>query len=121
MRDEKPTEWMGSSLDDLAAMPRPVRQDLGWGISDVQNGGMPDKFTPLTEFGAGVIELKSSLKGEAYRGVIIYTLPDAVYVLHVFHKKSKTGRSIPRADKDIIEAAAREARERSAKAMKLKR
>ncbi len=34
---------------------------------------------------------------------------DAVYVLHAFQKKSKTGRATPRRDMDLIEQRLREA------------
>jgi phage-related protein len=43
----------------------------------------------------------------------VYTLKweGAVYVLHAFQKKSKTGRATPRRDMDLIEQRLHEAKE----------
>ena len=40
--------------------------------------------------------------GDTYRAAYIASLPGAVYVLHVFKKKSTTGIATPRLDKDRI-------------------
>ena len=41
--------------------------------------------------------------------IYIARLADAIYVLHAFQKKSKTGRETPKADIDMIERRMREA------------
>lgn len=53
-------------------------------------------------------------RGDTFRSVYTVRLAGAVYVLHVFQKKSKTGREMPRTDMNLIETRLREA-ERLAK------
>jgi phage-related protein len=75
-----------------------------------QQGGKHSDAKPLKGFGgAGVVEIIRNHKGDAFRVVYTVRLADAVYVLHAFQKKSKTGRETPKADIDMIERRMREA------------
>ncbi|MSP87345.1 MAG: hypothetical protein EXQ92_00825 [Alphaproteobacteria bacterium] len=56
---------------------------------------MPPGSAPLKQFGSGVYELRDSHAGDAYRGIYLVKLAHGVYVLHMFKKKSKVGRSMP--------------------------
>ena len=44
----KPLEFLGSSRDDLAAMPATVRHDIGIELMRVQFGGLPTDFKPMS-------------------------------------------------------------------------
>ena len=46
--------------------------------------------------------MKESLAGNAYRAVYTVRYPEAVYVLHAFQKKSKTGIKTPKPDLNLI-------------------
>ena len=48
-------------------------------------------------------------RGDTFRAVYTVRFRDAVYVLHAFQKKSKTGRATPRRDMELIEQRLREA------------
>lgn len=54
-------------------------------------------------------ELKANSGKNTYRVVYIAKLPKGVFVLHVFMKKSKTGRSIPNEIKQTIVARLKQA------------
>jgi phage-related protein len=43
----KPLEFLGSSRDDLCAMPDSVRHDIGLELMRVQFGGEPKNFKPM--------------------------------------------------------------------------
>jgi len=107
---------MGSSLDDLSAFPPDVKRAFGFALREVQKGNTPVDATPLTQFGSGVFELRERLAGNAYRGVYVISLHSAVYVLHAFQKKSKSGRSMPREDIARIEQRLKRARQYDAAA-----
>jgi phage-related protein len=47
--------------------------------------------------------------GNTFRAVYTIRLAGAVYVLHVFQKKSKTGRATPKLEMNLIEQRLREA------------
>jgi phage-related protein len=49
-----------------------------------------------------VLEVVSDHDGDTYRTVYMLTLPDAVYVLHAFQKKSRRGVATTRRDLELI-------------------
>ena len=59
--------------------------------------------------GAGVLEVIRSFRGDTFRAVYTVRYEGAVYVLHAFQKKSKTGRETPRRDIELIKQRLREA------------
>jgi len=58
---------------------------------------------PLRGFGsAGVLEIVEHRRGNAYRAVYTVRFATAVFVLHVFQKKAKSGIATPRQDMELI-------------------
>ncbi len=51
----KPLEFLGSSRDDLAAMPANVRHDIGVELMRIQFGGQPTDFKPMSTVGSGAL------------------------------------------------------------------
>jgi len=52
--------------------------------------------------GSSVVEIVSDYRGDTWRAVYTVRFAEAVYVLHVFQKKSKRGIATPRKDLDLI-------------------
>ena len=100
----------GSSKNDISALPSPVKASFGHRLCQVQQGRMPLDTKPLPQIGAGVLELRERFDGDAYRLMYVVALKKAVYVLHAFMKKSKTGIGLPKPDADLIAARLRRAR-----------
>lgn len=63
----------------------------------------------LPQFGTGVFELRESFDRNAYRLIYVVNLRKALYVLHVFMKKSKSGIGLPKPDVELIEMRLRRA------------
>lgn len=77
---------------------------------EVQLGGKPDNAKPLKGFGgSGVQEIVAGDISGTYRAVYTIALPDAVYVLHAFQKKSTIGIKTSQRDLDLIRQRLREA------------
>ena len=53
--------------------------------------------------GASVIEIVEDFDGNTYRAVYTVKFSEAIYVLHAFQKKSKSGIATPKRDLDLIE------------------
>jgi phage-related protein len=107
--------WVGSSRRDLRALPDAVQDRVGYALYIAQRGGKHQDAKPLKGFGgAGVMEVVTDYRGDTFRAVYTVRFADAVYVLHVFQKKSKRGRKTPQQDERLIEQRLREA-ERIAK------
>jgi phage-related protein len=103
--DSKPLFWVGSSKKDLMALPLPVRKFFGHALDFAQRGDQHDAARPLKGFGgAGVVEIVEDDAGGTYRAVYTVRFAEAVFVLHCFQKKSKTGIATPKQDMDIVRA-----------------
>ncbi len=101
----KPLRFVASSLDDLRSLPAQAQKDIGFALFEAQLGSKSYHARPLKGFkGAGVVEVVEDLDGDTYRAVYTVKLADAVYVLHVFQKKSKRGIATPQADMDHIKS-----------------
>jgi phage-related protein len=101
--------WVGSSKDDISALPPPVKASFGHRLRQVQNGETPGDMKPLPQFGSGIFELRERFDKNAYRLIYVVNLRKAVYVLHAFMKKSKSGTRIPKPDVELIETRLRRA------------
>lgn len=84
----KPITWLGSLLADMRARPGPARRNGGVALDRVQRGLMPPGWKPLPLVGSSVQEVRIRT-GRAFRILYVATRPEAVYVLHVFEKKTQ--------------------------------
>lgn len=57
---------------------------------------------PMRGFGSGVFEVALKYRGDAFRTVYAVQIGDALWVLHAFQKKSKTGIKTPKHEIDLI-------------------
>ena len=106
----KPVTWLGSSRNDLRDFPDPVQDHIGYALYVAQCGGKHRDAKVLTGFdGAGVVEIVKDHRGDTFRAVYTLRYAEAVYILHVFQKKSKSGRATPRRDMELIQQRMREA------------
>ena len=94
--------WLGTSRHDISALPGPVRASFGYRLWEVQNGKTPLDMKPLPQFGAGVFELRERFDRNAYRLIYVVKVRKAIYVLHGFMKKSKSGIGLPKPDAELI-------------------
>jgi phage-related protein len=84
-------------------MPHPVRSAMAYAIYLAECGDKHPDAKPLRGFGgASVLEMIDDYDGDTYRAVYAIRFEDAVYVLHCFQKKSKSGIATPKSDMDLI-------------------
>ena len=106
----KPVIWVESSRKDLREFPETVQDHMGYALYVAQRGGKHRDAKVLSGFGgAGVVEIVKDYRGDTFRAVYTLRYAGAVYVLHAFQKKSKTGRETPRRDMGLIQQRLREA------------
>lgn len=102
---EKPLVWLGSSYRDLMAMPGPVRQFFGHALGRAQQGERHESTKVLRGFGgAGILEIIRDEAGGTFRAVYTVKFQAAVFVLHVFQKKSRRGVDTPNDAMALIRA-----------------
>ena len=107
----RPIHWMGTSRADLRDMPKAVRFEIGLMLDMLQNREPlgPPRVKPLTGLGSGVVEIRDDFDGDTFRAVVLLRFEASLYVLHVFRKKSLSGRAHPRPDRNLIEERLRRA------------
>ena len=98
----KPVRFLGDSLMRLRDFPEDICHDAGYQLDKLQRGGQPDDCKPMPLIGKGVEEIRLHDETGAYRVIFTARRADAIYVLHVFQKKTRTTSK-----RDIDLAAAR--------------
>jgi phage-related protein len=97
--------WRGRSKADFTTFPPPVQRGMGYALFLAQ---MDERHATMAKTlkgfeGGSVVEVKESDEGNAYRAVYTVRYVDAIYVLHAFQKKSKSGIKTPKPDLDLID------------------
>jgi phage-related protein len=102
---QRPVRWLGHARQDLVSFPDEVRKDIGFALWFAQRGEKHPSAKPLKGFkSAGVLEVVEDHRGDTYRAVYTVRLAEAIYVLHAFKKKSKSGIKTPKHEIELIEA-----------------
>jgi phage-related protein len=102
---EKPLVWVGSSKKDLLCFSDQVRKSFGHALHFAQNGSQHPAAKVLKHFGsAGVVEVIENDIAGTYRVVYTVRFKQAIFVLHCFQKKSKSGMETPKKDLELIQA-----------------
>ena len=112
MPARKPLHFLASSKKDLREMPDDVQDVFGSALLDAQYGDLPAGARPFGEgVPRGVMKLAEDHDGDTYRAAYTVVFAGAVYVLHIFKKKSKSGVATPEPDKDVIRSRLKTAEE----------
>lgn len=105
-----PIVWMGSTKKDLKKCPPLVQQVIGFALYQAQLGYRHKDAKPLSGFnGASILEIVDRYDSNTYRAVYTVKFASAIYVLHVFQKKSKQGIKTPKQDIELIRKRLQEA------------
>ncbi len=105
MSTPKDLWFIGGSRADIQArtLPEDVRDAFGHTLWMVQMGETPDNITPFEgSKSKEVLKITERFDGDTYRCIFAAKFERAVYVLHVFKKKSTSGIATPRKDIDTV-------------------
>ncbi len=89
--ETRPVDW--NITPDLRSFPAPVRTDFGHALFTAQEGKTDPAAKP----------------GNTWRAVYTVRFQDAIYVLHVFQKKSTKGIATPAREIELIKRRLAEA------------
>ncbi len=107
---ERPIVWLGSCRRDLRSFPREVRREIGLALYAAQQGDTDPAAKPMKGFcGASVLEIITDFRGDTWRAVYTIRFREAVYIVHVFLKKSKRGIATPKREIEVIKRRLAEA------------
>lgn len=111
LRDTKPISWIEAARKDVETFPDGTQLERERALTIVAEGRHPDIAKPLTGIGTGVFEVALRFRTNAYRVVYAVQPGDAVWVVHAFQKKSKTGIKTPKAEIDLARERIRRLKE----------
>ncbi len=94
--------WLVDTIDALREFPAAARTKVGFGLYLAQIGMKHESAKPLHGFGAPVWEVRAEDRSGTYRAVYVVHLRSAIYVLHAFQKKAKSGVTTPRLEVALI-------------------
>lgn len=94
----KSVHFVGTSRDDLRQFPDSAQETAGFQLFKVQQGKEPDDWKPMPTVGPGVQEIRVRDERGAFRVFYVAKFEEAVYVLHVFQKRSQ---KTAHADRDL--------------------
>jgi phage-related protein len=97
---------MGSTKKDVTALPEDVKRVTGFCLNKLQEGVFDERIEPMSGHvslkEAKVVEIRDNFDGDTFRTMAAIKYLEAIYVLHVFKKKSHTGKATPQKDIDTI-------------------
>lgn len=88
---EKAITFLGTSYDDLLALSKPARREIGYQLHLLQQEEDPSDSKAMRIIGSGVREIRVK-EGSQYRVIYVAKFAEAVYVIHVFEKKDNKTR-----------------------------
>lgn len=94
--------WLKAALRDFNDFPLDVQKDAAQALSIAAQGGKADMVKPFKVQDGGVMEIALRHRGDAFRVIYAVQVADALWVIHAFQKKSKTGIKTPQTDVDLI-------------------
>ena len=102
MRDSRPISWIKAARKAFEDFPSGAQGVIKDALTIAAEGSMASIAKPFKGAGSGIFEIALPYRGDAYRCVYAVQLGNAVWVLHAFQKKSKTGIKTPQQEIDII-------------------
>ena len=81
--------FLDDSLEAVRAFPVTARREAGFQLDRIQRGLLPENWKPLRTVGPGVNEIRVRDEAGAFRVLYVDSLPEALYVLHAFQKKTQ--------------------------------
>jgi len=94
--------WIKAARKAFGKFPAPAQRIVARALTIAAEGGKADISKPMKGLGSGVFEVALPYLSDAYRTVYAVQLGDAIWVVHAFKKKSKTGIKTPKEDINLI-------------------
>ncbi len=95
IRNTRPINWIKAARKVFEDFPPGARDAVLGILTAAADGGFPDHIKPLKGMGPGVYEIALPYRGGDYRTIYTAQFKEAVWVIHAFQKKSKTGIKTP--------------------------
>mgnify|MGYP001447781047 CR=1 FL=1 len=111
MRNSRPISWVKAARKDFEEFPEDVQSDMQDALTIAAEGGMSSKAKPFKGVEGGVFEIALRHRGDAFRTLYAVKIGEAIWVIHAFQKKSKSGIATPQQEIELVKKRLAEAKE----------
>jgi len=101
-RSTRPVSWIKGAHREFQTFPDDVKLRYLTALTIAAEGGKADIAKPMRGLGAGVFEIATQFRGDAFRVVYAVQLGEDVWVVHAFQKKSTREIKTPKHEIDLI-------------------
>jgi phage-related protein len=101
-RDTRPISWVKAARKEFEKFPEGSQTEILRALTIAAEGQKADIAKPMKGLGSGVFEIALAWRGDAYRAVYAVLIGEAIWVVHAFQKKSKTGIGTPKAEIELV-------------------
>ena len=102
IRQTRPISWVKAARKDFERFPKGAQERVLQALTFAAEGRKADIAKPMKGLGAGVFEIALAYRSDAYRAVYALRIGEAIWVVHAFQKKSKTGIKTAKGDIEVI-------------------
>lgn len=101
-RATRPISWIKGARKSFEDFPGDAKRIVLDALTIAAEGRKAEIAKPMKGLGAGVFEIALRFRSDAYRTIYALELDEAIWVIHAFQKKSKTGIKTPKPEIDLI-------------------
>lgn len=98
----RPISWIKAAKKDFESFPKGVQLKMRRALTIAAEGQKSDIAKPMKGLGSGVFEIALKYRTDAYRTIYAVQIEEAIWVIHAFMKKSKTGIKTPKQETDLV-------------------
>ena len=102
VRDSRKLSWIKAARKEFETFPLGARREIEIALTLAAEGRKADTAKPVKGLGSGVFEIALAYRSDTYRVVYAVQIGEAIWVVHAFQKKSKTGLKTPKAEINVI-------------------
>ena len=101
-RKTRRISWIKAARKAFERFPAQAQLEIQRALTVAAEGRKADMAKPMKGLGTGVYEIVLRFRTDAYRTVYLVNLGEAVWVIHAFQKKSRTGIKTPHHEIDVV-------------------
>jgi len=111
MEHTREIAWIKAAKKAFDNFPAKAQERIAMALTIAAAGRKADIAKPMKGLGSGVFEIALPYRSDAFRVVYAVQIDEAIWVVHAFQKKSKTGIKTPKQEVDLIKSRIKQLKE----------
>ena len=111
MEPTREIAWIKAARKVFDTFPSKVQERISTALTIAAGGRKADIAKLMKGMGSGVFEIALAYRSDAFRVVYAVQIGEAIWVIHAFQKKSKTGIKTPKQEINLIQSRIKKLKE----------